>query len=182
MVTKRDKVSQQKAMAAARLILSGETTKTILELAEDNEIGAKGISDARILLHFGTEEEIAIVDQGHIGLANLTSSIKERVGKEKLLEFKQTLAKVSERKRANDRIAVELWEKMGPMFKGITDMPAPKDVVRYVAASGQRAKTVNAQIETVSNWIKEFAYEWQFYQLGKHQEGNTDAGNGSGTS
>lgn len=182
MVTRRDQESQRRAIAAARLILSGETTKTIVELADENVIGAKSISDARILLHFGTEHEISVVEQGAIGLANLTSSIKERVGREKLLEFKKSLSKISERKRAKVKVGAELWSTLSLMFKGITDMPSPKDAVEYLAGSGGRAKTINAQLETVANWIKEFAYEWQFYQLGKHQEGATDARDGDSTS
>lgn len=182
MVSKRDKLSQDKALEAAKQIIAGETSKTIRELAEDLEIGVQSISSARILLHFGNEHEIAIVGQGHIGLSTVVNGIKERVGPEKLAEFRKELVIVSERRRAADKMGAELWDKISLMFKGIGSMPAPKDAVAYIATNGRRSATINAQLDTVANWIREFAYEWQFYQLGKHQEGTTDAGDGDSTS
>lgn len=178
MVSKRDKISQQRAIAAAKLIVAGETSKTIKELAEEHEVGTKSISDARILLHFGTEHEIDIVNQGHIGLNTVVNGIRERVPAAELVAYQKKLIQVSEKRRANEKAASELWSKLSLMFKGITDMPTPKDVVKHIASNHRRATLINEQLETVANWIKEFQYEWQFYQLGKHQENSSDSGGG----
>ena len=171
--------SQLAALEAAKNVLADKTT-TLIEEADKLKISRGSTTHAKMVLEFGTEEEITQVREGFIGLKRQRDIIMKRLSPEQRKEIKTRNGAFSETTRRSRHSGAELWARLSPMLKGVTLLPGPDDMVKIVKASHSREKSVDQYLSAASQWIKEFENAWRSYKNSKPSNHNTDAGNGDG--
>jgi hypothetical protein len=178
-IVSNNRRSQLAALEAAKIALADKST-TLVEEADKRGVSRGSATHAKMILEFGTEEEITQAKEGFIGLKHLRDDIMKRLPPEQIKEIRARNGAFSETARRSRHSGAELWARLSPMLKGVTLLPDPDDMVKIVKASHSREKSVNQYLNAASLWIKEFENAWRTYKNSKPNNHSSDAGDGNG--
>jgi hypothetical protein len=171
--SKKHFAASQKALEAAELSLKGEGHVTAL--AKRLNVGRATTTQARIILEFGSEQDIADARSGAKGLRPLADEIRKTFSeetKEKLR--KRTGGALSPNHKSLLRTDQALWAKLGAALRNLSELPKPKELIHVVRHNGTRILTVRQRLLNAANWIEEFNNEWK-----RSEEGTSNTGGGS---
>lgn len=154
----------------------GEATKAVL--ADKIGITVETLSDACLILLYGTSEEVQLTEGG-VGVSTVAGKIRPRLTSEqrKAVRAKSKAASTftDDRREALANEA-NLWAKFRPVLSGLDELPAPKDMIKIITGHRKRHRFVVQHLETAFNWMEEFVNEWRIV---KPPEGGSNSGNGN---
>lgn len=152
----KDIAGRKAAIAAARWMLPNHKSQE--QAAEQFGSNKQSVSNALLILNFGTEEEIAGVEGGTIPLDPTADAIRART----------TYVERKAKRRAptqNESMLLErgfdseIYQKLSAALDNITGLPSPKDTAAIVRKNQVRVENVNRRILTALEWIQEFSNE-----------------------
>lgn len=148
-----------------------------------NEIGVNNgiISDARLLTLFATEAQIQTVLNREEGLTILARVIRHGLTPEQRKYLRLRSGELTAKTRERRKSDAQLWQQFYSSIKELSALPDVLDMIRVVKASNKRKEGLAANLETASNWLKEFMDEWNNSQRGKSAKDPTDTGTGGAT-
>jgi len=157
----------------------GEETKLVI--AERIGITVETLTDACIVLLYGTPEEVQTVEGG-VGISTIAKLVRPRMTPEQrqVLRYKKSKAAAAFSDERRDSLAngANLWAKFRPVLTGLDELPAAKDMIKIITGHRKRVRLVGQHLNSAFKWMEEFTNEWNQYQLSKSAKGAVDAGNG----
>lgn len=134
------------------------------EAAKLMQVGATTVKAAKAVLRDGTEEEIAAVNQGQVGVEVLADQIR---AKHPPTKRKQQRGKLLSNKGKNPeriqrmQINGQIWGQLRDSIVNLSGLPLPADVVAIAAGLGRDKKAiVDERLPQALHWLKEFANAW----------------------
>lgn len=149
-------IGRKAAMAAARLMI--EKGKSQGEAAQEAHSNRSSVSSALAILNFGTEQEIAGVENGTLPLEPTAESIRRRTTPEER-KTKRVRSVLSKEALAARQFDAEIWQGLRSALDAITGLPNPKDTVHIVRKNQMRVEHVNRKLLVALQWIQEFSNE-----------------------
>ncbi len=168
------------ARAAANKVImdaakkSQDPTNSLKEVAQELGLSREILSAARIVLDFGTAEELEAIAKGKGSISTIGLEVRKRITPEQ----RELFIKRSHMSSESD---ADLWARFKPTIDVLATMPNVKDMIRVVTSNGGRSGYIRSNLEIASNWLKEFMDEWNNSQRGKSAKDTTDAGVGGPT-
>lgn len=158
---------------------SVENKLPIMEVAKELGVSRSAITHGRIILEFGTPDEIEAVRSGKMGVKPVTEIIRKRLSEDEKNRLRQRNGPWTAKRRENNASDAEVWAMFSPTIRQLASLPDVKDMLRVVRSNRVREDTLKDYLETASDWLKEFMDEWNKYQRGKPTENSSDPGDGS---
>ena len=162
MVWKYDPV---KVMSAVQKTI-GTTKVPLTQVAEEAGLSRGSVNKARVIILYGTEDEIAQFKSGAYGLSDIYRRVKKHMTEEQIKEvLDRRFAGIrSEKFMTVSEQDTALWGDLRPALKSLTSLPSPKEMVGVVLRNRGREGTVNELLETATAWLMEFEHEWVSHQ------------------
>lgn len=173
----RSEVLAKKVLDAARL--SFKVNEPASDIAKKFGVSRSSISVARLIVEFGTEEQLEIVSSGQVGFRTMGDIIRKSLPPEVRAKVQGKAGVWTEARRQNQHSDSEIWQKLIGAINALKGLPKPEDVVRVVTKNGVRKITLENNLDAALNWIKDFEHEWNIFQRGKPQKDTSDTGDGS---
>jgi hypothetical protein len=146
------------------------------ELSKKNHTSRSTVTQARLILQFGTQEEIDAVRSGRIGARPVANAIRQRLAPEVREQFKNNHGIFTDTRREVHKTEAQLWQGFGPHMKAFTELPHPSEMVRIALRNSERKKYVNNHLQAAIKYMEEFSNEWT--RLTGQQHGNHSANPG----
>jgi len=175
MVNVKVKGAEKDILEAARKTYT-DKSKTLTEVAAQFGVSRGIITEARIIVKYGTEREIDLVAEGKVGFTTIAAEIKQRLDPETRRQLKKNAGGVSTTHRDTRQQQADIWSKFAPMLHGVLGLPSPEDMVTVVKANQVRTRIVNENIEIATIWMEEFANAWQKHVNSKSNGSDVNAG------
>lgn len=153
---------------------SQDPNTSLKDVATELGLSREILSSARIVLDFGTPEELESIAKGLSGITTTGINIRKRITPEQRAAF-------IKRGHISSPSDAELWARFKPTIDTLAAMPNVSDMVRIVTSNGGRANYIQSNLEIASNWLKEFMNEWNEYQRVKSPKSTSDTGDGNST-
>lgn len=153
-------LASQKALEAAEL--SFKTKEHVTAIAKRLGVGRATTTQARIILEFGTEQEIIDARSGEKGLRPLADEIRKRfteTTKEDLR--KRTGGALSQHHLTLLQTDQALWSKLGEALRNLSGLPKPEELIRVVRHNNTRRREVKKHLLNAATWMEEFTNEWK---------------------
>lgn len=148
-----------RAIEAGREAIRDETL-SLEDIGKKHNVTRRAVGEARILLKFGTAEELSNIQSGEIGLQRTADAIIKRLTPEQHKEMRARANIMSAKRLQRVEDDVKTWKSVSTAIKAIADLPAPADVVASIKRSHGRTNTINDQIFNASKWMEDFVSEW----------------------
>lgn len=165
------------AINAAKEVIDKKITAQ--EVSDKSGVSRAAITMARIILEYGSAQDMLNLTSGSIGLKSLADTVKARLTPEQRLIIKKRQGAHSEKHRENMKSDAEMWAKLQPILNNFSSFPKPEDVLRIVRAHRKRRETVAQHIESAANWMEAFYNGWLSTRT-KPDNSDTHTGNGDG--
>lgn len=164
------------AFDAAKSSINGP--RPLTELSAEKGISRSYASSAKIILEYGTAQNLADALANKIGLRTLATQIKAGLtdDQRKALKAKRNGPKPTSHVEALKADA-DLWNKFKPALVNLSQLPSPKDMLGIVKGNNERKHTVNKHIDVALKWLEDFSNEWT--KPAKLQNNTTDSGGGN---
>ncbi len=162
------------AMQVARRTM-GDKALTITDAAKAANLARGTVAHARMILEFGTPEEIALADSGNSGLKTVRDAVRAHMTPEQRAELRSRIGVHTPTRSEMTRAEAVLWRKFAPMLQNVTELPSPADLVKIVPRGARRDVTVNKYLDTAIQYLEDFRREWSAYQRSKTSGSNSDA-------
>lgn len=168
------------AIAAAKAVVAGKAS--ITEAALQNNVSRDVVSEAKLILSYGSVEEIKAVETGASSITPIAAKIRRALPAETREAYRKRHVNgiYTEDRRANLHAKAILWAKLGPALRGLTELPLPSDMVKVVKGNGIREGSVNQYLNTATKWLEEFNHEWNKTSI--NEDDTVDAGGSNATS
>jgi hypothetical protein len=177
MTTKRMKEAAKVALDIASALIKNPGATTAVEESIAKGISRSTVTQARVVLEFGTAAELSQGINAEVGLRTLADTIKKRMTPEQLKSMRSRNSAQSERYRSKVRANADLWGTFGPALLTISRLPDVNDVISIVRSNATRIKAVNANVDAAAKWMEEFSNAWAAF---KSASDSPNAGNGNG--
>jgi hypothetical protein len=147
--------SRMASFRAARLAIAEQLS---MEEAARRE-GSKrtSVTDAHLILKYGTEQEIASVEAGISPLGAVASAVRLRVPKEDRPSRPPQLPHHVNENREYD---AQLWGKLRDALDTLTSLPIPEDMMKIIRKNAMRTEHVGRKVLTAHTWLEEFVNAW----------------------
>jgi len=144
----------QRAIVAARLVGTNPRLK-LDDIAAMFEIGRATISEARLVIAEGSEEQIAACVAGRLSVNAVARVIRgsRSVGAQ---SPSRPVARSREERAENQRFVAEIWSRVSAALDQLTGLPLPADVAKIVKVHPQRRRVVDAKLLRALQWLEEF--------------------------
>ncbi len=162
-------------IASALIKTPGATTAVEESIARG--ISRSTVTQARIVLEYGTAAELSSALGAEVGLRTLADKIKKRMTPDQLNTMRSRNSAQSERYRSKVRANANMWATFGPALLALAKLPDVNDLIRTIRSNSTRIKAVDNNIGAASKWMEEFANAWAAI---KPVNNTPDAGNGDG--
>ncbi len=162
-------------IASALIKTPGATTAVEESIARG--ISRSTVTQARILLEYGTASELSSGLSGDVGLRTLADTIKKRLTPEQRKAIRTRNSAPTERYRSKMQANMNMWATFGPALLTLAKLPDVNDLIRTIRSNSTRIKAVDNNIGAASKWMEEFANAWAAI---KPVNNTPDAGNGDG--
>jgi hypothetical protein len=131
--------------------------------AKSSGVPRASISCARLVLSQGTDNEIKGVLDAKLGLLSTAKVIRKRASSDALNELRNHKRAWGEdnNRRENHRARTDLWAKLGPALRSISELPDPLDMVKVIKANHARVSTLNEYLPKAMMWLTEFSNVWK---------------------
>lgn len=131
------------------------------------------VSNAKIVLSEGSEEEIKAVEEGKAAVSTTADNIRKRTPK---IEAKKNLSDKGKNveRIQNARIKAEIWGHIRDALVHLTSLPQVQDAVRAARASDKNG-LVDKRLARSIKYLREFENAWN--NQGADYNGNAGAGN-----
>lgn len=179
----RSEALAKKVLDAARL--SFKVNEPASDIAKKFGVSRSSISVARLIVEFGTEEQLEIVSSGQVGFRTMGDIIRKSLPPEVRAKVQGKAGVWTEARRQNQHSDSEIWQKLIGAISALKGLPKPEDVVRVVTKNGVRKITLENNLDAALNWIKDFEHEWNIFQRElsekreQPQKDTSDTGDGS---
>ena len=162
----------EKALEAAGQSLSHN--RGVKELSEEYGISPGSIGRARVVLEYGTKEEIT--EARLKGVSPVAARIRARWAPEirkerKIINGSNTIDRISKLNQQK-----ELWASFGPSLVSLAKLPCAHDMVEVAAGHRQREAAVNVHLNIALNWLKEFTNAWEIRKSEKNHHNTVNSG------
>ena len=147
--------ARKNALAAARFALENRVTRE--EVAATFHTNISLLSEALILLRYGTETEIADVESGKVGIKKASHVVRARTPGARLMG-KSPVKGAEASAMSRDEAAI--WASLRPALEALKGMPRPADVARIMRKNGMRTDVVDRNLMAAFGWLTEFSDEW----------------------
>lgn len=144
------------AMTAARLMIAQDISQD--DAARECNSNRASVSSALVILNFGTEDEIAGVENGTEALEPTAIKIRARTTPEER-RAKRRRPIYSEQSVQDREIDTNVWQGLKSALDAITGLPSPKDTALIVRKNQPRLNHVNDKLLAALSWIQEFSNE-----------------------
>lgn len=124
------------------------------EVAEKLDISPRTLTDAKVVLNEGTDEEIRAADEGRKSAKALAAEIRARAP-----DKHHAKGRTPERIN-NQQMNAQIWNNLREGLTLLGGLPLPADVVRIARQYDKRTDVISARLPQTLNWLKEFAHEW----------------------
>ena len=126
------------------------------------------IKDARVVLTKGTEEDIAKVRTGEVGVNKIARRLRKepnrKVYADSRVDGHRSRAEIAERKNRErveaQRQNVADYIRLRDALNNLTNLSRPGDIVDIVCKVAKAAPIIDAKIDRALNWLEEFSNEW----------------------
>lgn len=146
------------AFVAASVSLEQKIPATVL--ARQMNLDRSAVSFARLILQFGTAEEMVAVQSGKLGIRVVADKVRSRMTPEQRISWQTQTPVFTDERRQDHKDDGALWQKLRPAIMGLIELPAPKDMVAVVKRNNIRETNVNQNLATAFKWMEEFVNEW----------------------
>lgn len=140
-------------------------------IAKKFGVSRSAITTAKLILEFGTADEINAAEGAKVGLRTMADTIRDRLTPEQRHEYqaRRYVAPVwTPERRGNHSDEASFWAKFGPALKTFTEMPNQADLIENVIKrNSMRVNAVDKYLETAAKWMEEFLNEWRKYKQPK---------------
>lgn len=155
---KRDSEVQARilAMQAARLIISDKISSA--DAAARTGSNRYAISQATMILRFGSEDEIAGLDKGELTLKGVYDDILARTTREQRL-MKRYGPVVRDEVVQKRNVEAEVWQNLREALSRIGSLPSTTDTAAIVRKNPQRMEYVSRTLLASLEWIQGFSDE-----------------------
>ena len=177
MTSKRMQEAAKIALDIASALIKTPGATTAVEESIAKGISRSTVTQARIILEYGTAAELAQGLNAEIGLRTLADGVKKRMTPEQLKGMRSRNSAQSERYRSKVRANSDLWAKFGPALLAISRLPDVNDLIPIIRSNATRIKAVNQHLGAAAKWMEEFSNAWAAF---KPTSDSPDAGNGNG--
>lgn len=161
------------AMKVARETMADKTL-TITDAAHRAQLARGTVAHARMILEFGTPEEIALVESGQFGLKRVRDMVRAHMTPEQRAELRSRIGVHTPTRSETTRAEAVLWRKFAPMLQNVNELPSPADLVKIVPRMARRDVTVNNYLDAAIKYLEDFKREWDAYQRSKASGSNPD--------
>lgn len=165
-----------KVMAAVQRTLQ-TPKKPLTQIAEEAGLTRSIVNQARVVVLYGTKEEIELLSTGTSGLKSIYKKVKAHLTEEQKAELggRRFAGLRSEKFMTLSDQDAALWGAFGPTLKSLTTLPSPKDMLGVVLRNRGREGSVKAFLTIATEWLMEFEHEWASHQRGKPKKDTSDA-------
>lgn len=168
------------AFMAARISLEKQIPATTL--ARQMNIDRSSVTVARLIVTFGTTEEINAAEHAKVGLRVMADKIRARMSPEQRSGWQNQAPVFSDERREASKDDGTLWHKLRPAIVGLTELPTPKDMVALIKRNHLREATTRQNLASAFKWMEEFVNEWNTANDGsRSKESDHNPGGGSET-
>lgn len=144
-----------KAFAAARLAIKDGLS--LIEAARRGGSNRCSAGEAFLILHHGTEAEIASVESNRVAMGTLVRAIRARVP---LADRSRKPGLKNNEQLHGIAFDAAIWAKLRDALDGINSLPHPKDVMTIVHKNRVREEMLNKKLIAAYGWITEFSDAW----------------------
>lgn len=144
------------AMRAARLMVSDRISQN--DAIKRTGSNRYAISQATLILQFGTKQEIDALEKGDLTLKGVYEDILARTTREQRL-MKRFGPTVSEETAQRRNVEAEVWQNLREAISRINSLPLPKDTADIVRKNPQRMEYVSRSLLASLEWIQGFSDE-----------------------
>lgn len=158
---------------AEKSLEAGQSAK---ELSREQNQSRSSVTEARLILMFGTEEQIRLAREGEISLYKMSHLVRERMPFELRVQHrhKALVGSYTQTRREINLADAATWARLGPSVTALTELPSPKEMVAFVRAKRQRKLVIEKHLERATLWLMEFEHEWKQFH-GRTTQGTDDA-------
>ncbi len=152
--------ASMKALAAAEL--SFKTGIHATAAAKTLGSSRSAATYARLILEFGSDQDIDDARTGKTGLRTLADKIRPTLTAEIRKELKKrTGGKFSEGHLHNLKTEKDLWVKLKVVLENLSELPHPKEMIPVVKSNNMRARAIRLHLHNATKWIEDFNNEWK---------------------
>lgn len=151
----KDVAARLAAVRAVDLVMTG--TATSVEAAKQCGVNLVTVWNVRIILQFGSPEQIASMRAGQATIRSMVKEVRKLVPKKSRTHNTPAIPKNI---LARNDLDAQMWTSLGDAIKNLTSLPRPADVVAMVRRNGQRKELVQSKLLDALNWITEFSDAW----------------------
>lgn len=148
--------ARQLAMQAARLMISDKISSA--DAAARTGSNRYAISQATMILRFGSEDEIAGLDKGELAMNGVYEDILARTTREQRL-MKRYGPVVRDEIVQNRNVEAEVWQNLREAISRINSLPSAVDTAAIVRKNPQRMEYVSRTLLASLEWIQGFSDE-----------------------
>ena len=162
-MTRRLGQQREKEIAARKAAFVGARLMLSEHKSQDDAAKAAGsnrasVSNALLIINWGTADEIAGVEGGTMSLDPTADKIRARTTKQQRVTKQRPQVHGEESLRAR-QFDAEIWGGLRGALDSITGLPSPKDTANIVRKNAMRVEHVNRKLLAALKWIQEFSNE-----------------------
>jgi hypothetical protein len=169
----------QKLKTVAALKAAQDVYKDKLTTAaagERYDVEKSSVTDAIVILTYGTTEEKLLAWEGNIPIRKISGPIRRRMSPEEVKAFGFKRRTEMRRDYAPIPGEIEVYHKLGPALVAMTELPDAAQTVKLLKRNPMRTKVIDARLEIAFKWLTEFTNEWRRAKNVQPKVNTTDTG------
>lgn len=174
-------MTSQKQISRARAVMNAARSSLkegvpAQKAADDADVSRSSVTAARLILEFGSEDDIASVEFGKVGFRTLALKIHDTLTEEMRASLKRRAGLWTMDRREKLSGEAELWARFSPALRHLTELPKPADIVSVVKSNVMREAVVDQHISAALSWLTEFSNGWTKYKQNRNSSVDTRTG------